>query len=123
LIFYTYLWLREDGTPYYAGKGHSQRAYRKGCPANPENILIQEWPDETGAFEGEKLLIAIYGRKDLGTGILRNRTDGGEGASNPSMETRRKITAAHTKPRRPKRDWRCWALYVHQNLVRQLVTV
>jgi hypothetical protein len=79
--FYTYLWLREDGTPYYAGKGTGRRAYRRRCPADPENILIQEWPDEAGALEGEKLLIAIYGRKDNGTGILRNLTDGGDGVS------------------------------------------
>ena len=83
VCFYTYLWLREDGTPYYAGKGHGNRAFERDnhrfCPpADPENILVQEWPDETGAFEGEKLLIAIYGRKDNGTGCLRNLTDGGE---------------------------------------------
>lgn len=79
--FYTYLWLREDGTPYYAGKGTGRRAYRKNCPANPENIIVQEWPDEVAALEGEKLLITIYGRKDDGTGILRNLTDGGDGVS------------------------------------------
>jgi hypothetical protein len=100
--FYTYLWLREDGTPYYAGKGIGQRAFRS-CnhlfkrPSNPENIIVQEWPDEESAFEGEKLLIAIYGRKDNGTGVLRNLTDGGEGmAGHPcSPKTRHKIGAAN----------------------------
>jgi hypothetical protein len=93
VTFYTYLWLRDDGTPYYAGKGKGNRAFssmghRVYKPPNPENIIVQEWPDEASAFEGEKLLIAIYGRKDLGTGILRNLTDGGEGFSNPSEEKR-----------------------------------
>jgi hypothetical protein len=82
-FFYTYMWLREDGTPYYVGKGHGKRAFERAnhrfCPpTDPVNILIQEWPDEMSAFEGEKLLIAIYGRKDIGTGCLRNLTEGGE---------------------------------------------
>ena len=72
--FYTYLWLRADGTPYYAGKGHGDRAFTKGThrvypPTIQENILVQEWPDELGALAGEKLLIAIYGREDLGIGV------------------------------------------------------
>lgn len=42
----------------------------------------------------EKILIGIYGRKDLNTGSLTNMTDGGEGTINISNETRLKISRA-----------------------------
>lgn len=100
--FYTYLWLRESGTPYYAGKGTGRRAFSSSAhgvhrPVDRVRILIQEFPSEEDAFEAEKFLIAYYGRKDLGTGCLRNLTDGGEGTSNPDEETRRKIREARAK--------------------------
>jgi hypothetical protein len=84
-MFYTYLWLREDGTPYYVGKGTRGRAYRshKGHrpPKDYSRIHIQYWSDEATAFSYEIYQIDFWGRKDLGTGILRNRTDGGEGGA------------------------------------------
>ena len=85
-MLYTYLWLRSNGTPYYVGKGHGKRAYKNGERAvkRPEcefRILVQHWVSEQEAFSMEKFWIALYGRKDLGTGILRNRTDGGDGPS------------------------------------------
>jgi len=79
MMFYTYLWLRYDGTPYYVGKGILQRALRKGSPEG--RVILQEHPCENDAFVAEKFLIAYYGRKDLGMGILHNLTDGGEGVT------------------------------------------
>jgi hypothetical protein len=82
-IYYTYLWLRRDGTPYYAGKGKDRRGFTGKdhfvhCPSEHERIVIQHHPSENEALEAEKFLIAFYGRKDNGTGCLRNLTDGGE---------------------------------------------
>jgi hypothetical protein len=89
-MFYTYLWLREDGTPYYVGKGKNKRGlelhYRRNkkwlSPPPLERIVIYPAESETEAFETEIDLIWYYGRKDLGTGCLRNLTDGGENPPN-----------------------------------------
>ena len=87
-MFYTYLWLREDGTPYYVGKGKGNRAFdRKNHiqkpPSDTSRILVQDFTSEADAFKAEIFLIDYYGRKDLGTGCLRNRTEGGVGGKTP----------------------------------------
>ena len=86
-MFYVYTYLREDRTPYYVGKGSGERAFKKWGkgikpPKDPSRIVIVEDNlDEQTAFDLERKLIAEYGRKDSGTGILYNMTDGGEGSS------------------------------------------
>jgi NUMOD3 motif-containing protein len=87
------MWLREDGTPYYVGKGRGLRAFRSKAhavrrPKDSNRIVVFPMNSEKDAFESEIALIELFGRKDLGTGILRNRTDGGEGASNVPVEVR-----------------------------------
>ena len=80
MIFYTYMYLREDGTPYYIGKGARNRAFRPhrtGVPPK-DRILIEPHTSEADALESEKFLIAYYGREDLRTGCLLNLTNGGE---------------------------------------------
>jgi hypothetical protein len=82
--FYTYAWLREDGTPYYIGKGRNGRANRKDrrfYPGDDRVLILKKNLTEGEAFRHECYMIAVFGRKDLGTGILRNRTNGGEGTS------------------------------------------
>ena len=85
-IYYVYQYLRIDGTPYYIGKGQGNRAYSKlhniHLPKDQTRIvMIEENMLETDAIAMEIELIAKYGRKDIGTGILRNLTNGGEGLS------------------------------------------
>ena len=94
--FYTYLWLREDGTPYYIGKGSGRRAHeRHGHSVHmppKDRIVIYPADSEADAFETEIALIWYYGRKDLGTGYLYNHTDGGD---NPPSQKGVKRSAKH----------------------------
>lgn len=96
--FYTYAYLREDRTPYYIGKGSGNRVYKrtKKCIKPPKDksriIFLKQNLTEEEAFRHEKYMIAVFGRKDLRTGILYNKSDGGDGVSGINEETRRKIS-------------------------------
>ena len=97
--YYTYAYLREDKTPYYIGKGRGKRIYSKNRLINPPKdksriLFLKKGLTEAEAFKHEVYMIFVLGRKDLGTGILRNLTNGGEGASGAvrSEETKKKIS-------------------------------
>ena len=110
-LYYTYAFLREDKTPYYIGKGKGDRAYRKRLkgvkrPKEDSRILILKRNlTEEEAFRHEIYMISVFGRKDLGTGILLNRSSGGDGVSGyrHTDETKERIKITSTgrklKPR------------------------
>tara|TARA_R100000231_G_C5316961_1_gene162226 strand:+ start:183 stop:1343 length:1161 start_codon:yes stop_codon:yes gene_type:complete len=101
-VYYTYGYLRQKdskiakaGTLYYVGKGKGSRAFshHRNTPVPKDRnriIFLKENLTEKEAFDHEIEMIKFYGRVDIGTGILRNLSDGGEGPSNPSPETRKK---------------------------------
>ncbi len=124
--YYVYAYVRANGTPYYVGKGKGRRRFDwRGKAAKPPTdknliLLLRENLTESAAFQWEMNYIRYWGRKDIGTGILRNKSDGGEGASGAvrtdwhkqrvsethqgkvmSEETRAKIRAARLRQRMP----------------------
>lgn len=105
-MFFAYI-LKDprNNKPFYVGKGKGNRPFyhineakqnkitkttnkhklniiKSILKENLEVVVTKiEAPSEEEAFEIEELLIAMLGRKDTGTGILTNMTDGGEGTS------------------------------------------
>lgn len=111
--FYVYMYLRtydsnvaKAGTPYYIGKGQRSRAtdvqgHSVRMPKDKSKIIYVETDMlEEDALQLEVKLIAQYGRIDLGTGILRNMTDGGDGVTGYWTEERKKELSQNTRD-----DW------------------
>jgi hypothetical protein len=109
---YVYVLFRGRGLPFYVGKGTigmgiprifqheaEARTEAKSYKLNILRVLARRqvpvlyafdshFQDEKLALARERYLIQAIGRHDLKTGPLANLTDGGEGPSNPSEESR-----------------------------------
>lgn len=114
MLYYTYVLIDPvTRQPFYVGKGTGNRMYHHWRNRNAKNIgnpvvkqklkqiEVQNLKpiyervlfnvDEKTALYKEQELIQLYGRLDIGTGILCNFTDGGErGSSSWSPQTRKR---------------------------------
>jgi hypothetical protein len=103
-IYYVYAYLRKkDNTPYYIGKGRGRRAFDKRHAISVPNdkskiVFYQIGLTENDAFKLERAYIKLFGRKDIGTGILRNLSDGdGVAGYIPTQEILDKILQTKIK--------------------------
>ncbi|AIX18585.1 hypothetical protein Syn7803C6_286 [Synechococcus phage ACG-2014f] len=82
-MWYVYLYLREDRTPYYVGKGTRNRCHAKNrtCEVPPADriTIVKYFQDEDDSYAYEEWLIRLYGIKRTG-GILENKTIGRSGS-------------------------------------------
>lgn len=106
--WYVYAYLRSKhgfgrkGTPYYVGiASRANRPFeRHSCPIPTNRAYVRVMRSSLSRQEAnkwEQRYVTKYGRKDLGTGILLNRTDGGDGSPGHVMppEAVMRIAAAH----------------------------
>lgn len=109
--FYVYILFHpETGLPFYVGKGRNRRirAHLSDLRCNSEKaeivkraialgldipaVKVKEGLKEFEAFRLEEIYIAVIGRSP--DGPLVNRSDGGQGRTNPSAEARARLAEA-----------------------------
>jgi hypothetical protein len=105
-MYYVYLWVREDRTPYYVGKGKEYRAYVKHTwgkrwispPPKDRIVIVKYFDDEEESYLFEEWLISTYRRKSEG-GILINRSIGGKNRASliRSQEEKEKLRVESVK--------------------------
>lgn len=100
--YYVYTYLDENLKPYYVGMGCNNRMIAKHLYVkvpNFDNIIVEDNLTQQQAWDKEIELIALYGREHLGTGPLKNLTEGGptqKSGWTHSSQTRKMISIKNT---------------------------
>ena len=103
--FYIYIHRKPDGTPFYVGKGHGKRAYKRTNRNPHHTAILAKYGDaviidiihaesEQHAFQLEREHIAMF--RDHGY-RLANQTDGGDGVTGLIMSDEAKQKMAQAK--------------------------
>ena len=109
---FVYCYLRADGSPYYVGiakkASRPQERHNWRPPSCPCRIrVLRSGLSWSEAQQWERFYIARYGRKDTGTGILRNLTDGGEGSTGRiRSDAERKVLSEKARIRQNDPEWK-----------------
>lgn len=111
--YYVYGYFREDGTPYYIGKGCDDRAWCKShrveVPPRNRIRILQDGLTNREALDWEGDLISLLGRQHDGTGCLENLKAYGstyawtDDHRRAASERARAWHAANPRPKKPRK--------------------
>ena len=112
MIYYVYSHINAiTKEVFYIGKGKDKRAYIKRGRSKYWKRIVNKYGYEIEIIHSnlsneeacklEKEYILKYGRRDIGTGILINFTDGGEGTLNRPMNDKTKKILKEINTGRP----------------------
>lgn len=98
--FYTYLHCRPDGEPFYVGKGFGRRASNLSRRNDHHKNIVSKYGKENirvfifnceSEYQALSDEVSQIAQLRLAGYVLANKTDGGEGVSNPTADVRAKI--------------------------------